>query len=101
MKQKQANNPLSGLDKYSRLIGVSVDDMMSRCRLPEYVIARQVWWHYLSSKDLGYTYIGMQYGFNYSTVIHGVTHAENLIEAKDYYAMECVKAIEIINKNQK
>ena len=99
--EQQIEKLLSVIDEYAKLIGIPIAGFRGRSQRPEFVIARQVWWRYLNSKKLGYSYIGRLFGYNHSTIHHGVKHATELIDAKDDYAIECVNAIEIVKQNPK
>ena len=81
------------LDAYARKVGVSVSDMLSKSRKPEFVAARQVYWFYLRSCGLGFSEIGRRFGWNHATVLHGVKKVRDFIWTKDEYLERYLDAV--------
>ena len=81
------------LDEYARKVGVSVEDMLSRSRKTEFVIARQVYWFYLRSNNIGFREIERRFGWDHATVLHGVKKVRDYIWTKDEYLEKYLKAI--------
>jgi chromosomal replication initiation ATPase DnaA len=81
-------------EEFAKKIGISVEDMFSKSRRPEYVAARQVWWFYLSSLGYGFKEMERIYGWDHSTVMHGVRKIGDLIRLRDKYIDRYLSAID-------
>lgn len=84
------------IDRYSRILGV---DLSARSRKQEYTIARFAVWRRLWLTDkMSLTDIARLFGYNHTTIRHGIKTIETLLEQRYWLAVEYwekVKDIEV------
>ena len=76
------------LQDYCEKTGIEKAQLLSRTRIVEVSVARQVYWLYLKKNDYGVCQIGRMFDREHGTIISGIKTASDLLEVKNKIAMD-------------
>ena len=91
--------PVSIFDNLFRIIsiysGIGEDVLLKRSRKREVVFARHLLFYFVQNKtDLTLESIGEPFGFDHTTVLHGIKKINGYLDIKDEQTCKAVEAIE-------
>ena len=81
------------LHPYCEKVGIPEDDLLGRRQDQRTSVARQVFWMFFVD-TFGVRRLAEHFSRDRVTVIKGISHAKDLVDTKDPYALQCLKCVD-------